>query len=242
MKYMDQLNAFWRIEPALELSPQASYVYLNLLNCDNSLGWVSSLTLPESRVKGSLSHGTFINARKLLINKGLIKYRGRGSNKSAAYHIPELTDKFVQSLFDHTHDHTEDRTSDYKNDHTDDPYIRLDQTRPELIDIDAREEFIDFWRAYPKKQKSEPAFQAYYQARLLGVTKEQLITGAKNYAADIKAKNKGQGYVAMPDRWLLDHRWNDTYDLKPEKPKQASKPSFASSTKNDSFTDDQIPF
>lgn len=128
MNYMNQLNVFWRIEQMLNLTPSASYLYLRMLSIYNGLHWAKSITPAENVVKGTLKHGAFIKARKLLIDKGLIEYKSRGANRSAKYEIFELTDKRVQSLFDHSGDHTGDCTSDHSSDHTGDPYIRRDET------------------------------------------------------------------------------------------------------------------
>lgn len=133
MKYIDQLNTFWRIEPMLSLSSSASYLYLKLLSIDNSLGWVPYITPAENIACGSLKHHAFINARQLLINKGMIKYQSRGANRSPKYSITPLSDEFVQSLFTQPRDYSGDHSGDYSGDHSGDSYTRPDQTRKKDI-------------------------------------------------------------------------------------------------------------
>lgn len=85
------------------------------------------------------------------------------------------------------------------------------KTEPEDLMLD----FLDFWQAYPRKERKQQASDAYIAVREDGGDKEAILTGAVNYAKYVKLNNTGTGYIAMASKWLDEQRWTDEYDLTP---------------------------
>lgn len=83
------------------------------------------------------------------------------------------------------------------------------QIEPEDLMLD----FLDFWQAYPRKERKQQASDAYLVVREDGVSKEDILNGAVNYAKYVKINNTGTGYIAMASKWLDEQRWTDEYDL-----------------------------
>ena len=68
------------------------------------------------------------------------------------------------------------------------------------------EEFETWWQHYPKRVARKEAERAFLKARKTA-TLEQLIAGAKRYAASITDPK----YTANPATWLNQGRWLDEY-------------------------------
>lgn len=104
MNYVTQLNAFFRVAGSLELSSSARMLYLSLLNKNNSLAWIRSFTCTASELESlsGLSTSGLQRARKQLVDKKVITYSKRGSNKAPRYSIPELLDNFLKVILNDT--------------------------------------------------------------------------------------------------------------------------------------------
>lgn len=91
MDYIKEMNAFYDLDMANQLTPNAISLYFALLNIANKLYWkadftVSNLTL-QSR-SGIADRKTLDRARNQLIQKGLIKYKASGKvNQAGSYTI-----------------------------------------------------------------------------------------------------------------------------------------------------------
>jgi hypothetical protein len=72
--------------------------------------------------------------------------------------------------------------------------------------------FEVFYQAYPKRRARGKAEQAYTKA-LSFATAEELVAGAKRYAAEVRGKE--EQFVAHPASWLNQKRWLDE-PLKPQ--------------------------
>lgn len=68
-------------------------------------------------------------------------------------------------------------------------------------------EFVEWYSAYPLKKAPEAAEKAYHRARRRGATHEQLLAGAKRYAAEMK--DTEPRFIAYPATWLNAGRWQD---------------------------------
>jgi hypothetical protein len=66
--------------------------------------------------------------------------------------------------------------------------------------------FEVFYQAYPKRRARGKAEQAYTKA-LSFATAEELLAGAKRYAAEVRGKE--EQFVAHPASWLNQKRWLD---------------------------------
>lgn len=69
------------------------------------------------------------------------------------------------------------------------------------------EEFNTFYAAYPKHVSRKAAETAYAKARKSGVTAEELLSGARRYAAERKGQDPH--FTAGPAPWLNQERWTD---------------------------------
>lgn len=69
------------------------------------------------------------------------------------------------------------------------------------------EGFAEFWNVYPKKVSKGRALKAYNRVVGKEATAEQLLVGAKRYAAECRGKDLQ--YVAHGASWINDSRWLD---------------------------------
>ena len=73
--------------------------------------------------------------------------------------------------------------------------------------------FKVFWKAYPKRtphgNPKKPARKKFEALCKQGVSVDELITGAKNYAAYVEREGTEPQYVAMAQTWLNQERWPD---------------------------------
>lgn len=70
-------------------------------------------------------------------------------------------------------------------------------------------EFAAFWTAYPRRV-SKGAARVKFQAALnRGIPADRLIDGARRYAESVSGKDPQ--YIAHPDTWLNQERWEDEY-------------------------------
>lgn len=73
--------------------------------------------------------------------------------------------------------------------------------------------FEDFWKAYPKRQGSNPKAPAHKKFSILvasGVNPAIMITGAANYATELRRERKDRTqYVAQAITWLNQSRFDD---------------------------------
>lgn len=87
------------------------------------------------------------------------------------------------------------------------------------------EDFEKLWSLYPKKQRKKDAFSAYKRAVKKGVTNKQIQDGIIKYKKQIEIKGTESKFIAQGGTWFSQERWNDDYDLTPDKKKRYN--SFA---------------
>ena len=118
MDYIKEMNAFYDLDMANQLTPNAISLYFALLNIANKLYWkadfvVSNLTL-QSR-SGIADRKTLDRARNQLIQKGLIEYKPSGKvNQAGSYTIIGCGGQLVgkNATQNATQDGTQDGTRD----------------------------------------------------------------------------------------------------------------------------------
>ncbi len=83
-------------------------LYLSLLQKNNSLYWSEFFTVTASELQGlsGLSQSGMQRARKQLVDKGIVIYKKRGSNRAPKYCLPELTNEFVITILNGTPNNT----------------------------------------------------------------------------------------------------------------------------------------
>jgi hypothetical protein len=72
------------------------------------------------------------------------------------------------------------------------------------------EDFNDWYAIYPKHVGRGAAVNSYTKARKNGATTEELIAGARRYAAERKGQDPQ--FTAAPATWLNQERWTDDPD------------------------------
>jgi MarR family len=78
-------------------------------------------------------------------------------------------------------------------------------------------EFETFWRIYPSRRPhphpKEPAALKFAAALKLGVEPEDIIAGAKRYAAYVAREVRDPRYIVQAATWLHQKRWNDQHEV-----------------------------
>ena len=136
MDYIKEMNAFYDLDMANQLTPNAISLYFALLNIANKLYWkadfvVSNLTL-QSR-SGIADRKTLDRARNQLIQKGLIEYKPSGKvNQAGSYTIIGCVRQLVgkNATQNATQDGTQNGTQDGTRDGTqDDPINKQNKNK-----------------------------------------------------------------------------------------------------------------
>lgn len=66
-----------------------------------------------------------------------------------------------------------------------------------------------FWPAYPRHVGKAAAERAWTKARKDGTPADEIITGARRYAAECERRQTEPHYIAHPATWLNAGRWAD---------------------------------
>lgn len=86
------------------------------------------------------------------------------------------------------------------------PEVKAPQSKAALAK-QLEEDFNEWYAAYPKHVSRGAAVTAYGKARKSGVTAEELLSGARRYAAERKGQDPQ--FTAGPAPWLNQERWTD---------------------------------
>lgn len=78
------------------------------------------------------------------------------------------------------------------------------------------EEFLSFWKVYPRRIAKRAAFTAFEKA-LEWADAEEIIEGAKQYAKYIQRENIEAQFVCHATTWLNQGRYEDEHELNIEK-------------------------
>ena len=139
MDYIKEMNAFYDLDMANQLTPNAISLYFALLNIANKLFWkadftVSNLTL-QSR-SGIADRKTLDRARNQLIQKGLIDYKPSGKvNQAGSYTIIGCVGQIGGK--NATQNDTQNGTQDGTQDGTqNDPINKLNKNKTKLNETD----------------------------------------------------------------------------------------------------------
>ena len=76
------------------------------------------------------------------------------------------------------------------------------------------EEFVQFWQAYPVKQRKPATFVAWERCLADGATPSDLIAAARHYADDVKGRPVGKCKLA--NNFLSEGIWKDYVDGPPD--------------------------
>lgn len=100
-------------------------------------------------------------------------------------------------------------------------------SRPQELLIEGQptvDRFDDFWAVYPRRVKKKAARDKFKAIVNDGVNPDQIIEGAKTYAASVEGSDAK--HIAHPTSWLNAERWDDedTLNIPEERNSLWSKP------------------
>ena len=90
-----------------------------------------------------------------------------------------------------------------------------------MLSGDSEEAFDRFWAVYPQRDGGNPRKPAADFFRALvrrGVDPEEIISGARRYAASV-ADIEDRWFIAQAKTWLNQERWRDEYRKSAQKPR-----------------------
>ena len=90
--------------------------------------------------------------------------------------------------------------------------IQSDRELPELHSEqqrDARENFLIFWKAYPKKINKQRTWEAYLQSGAAEMDQQRLLAALEDQKASENWRKEAGRYIPKPVDWLTDGRWEE---------------------------------
>ena len=207
MNYLAEIKAFY---DRLELNPQpntAIALWHALMSIANKAGWPDTFTVAQSilGLRSGLNASAIKRARNKLAMDGFIEWKARGGNQSAQYRIISLV---VQNS----------STNEPQYEPQSEPQVApqcepqsgpINKTKTETktdISIFARvEEFI---LAYPRKGNRHLTEIGFGDCLMKhGVTAEQLINAAQNYADRCRREKTEAAFIKLPENFLRDKEY-----------------------------------
>ena len=124
---------------------------------------------------------------------------------------------------------------------------KVNKTKTNTVRVreDPRDEIHDdfmtnVWPLFPRQSGFDDTYNLYYQAILEGPeVKPAIIQKLKDYRKYLEINQIGQRYTKGSKGWLEERLWTVNYDLTPPKDNRGTT---ASSRKNGSFSDADLPF
>lgn len=93
---------------------------------------------------------------------------------------------------------------------------KTNKTKPRDPRDRIQQEFTEqVWSIYPKKRDFKKAYNAYYAAKVEGVSLETIVAKINEYKAYLKLHGTGEYYTKSLDNWLGGRGWMDEYDMTP---------------------------
>lgn len=93
---------------------------------------------------------------------------------------------------------------------------KTNKTKPRDPRDRIQQEFTEqVWSIYPKKRDFKNAYNAYYAAKVEGVSLETIVAKINEYKAYLKLHGTGEYYTKSLDNWLGGRGWMDEYDMTP---------------------------
>ncbi|MGQ2376301.1 DnaD domain protein [Companilactobacillus zhachilii] len=212
MNYVTQLNTFFRVAGSLELNSPARILYLSLLNKNNSLAWIKSFTCTASELESlsGLSTSGLQRARKQLVEKRIINYVKRGSNKAPRYSIPELTNDFVLTILNDTPNNTPVNTPNNTANDTPNTLTKTKQTKTKQDDYEAYRNLITMIQQNFGINSTKPLMQDDLKYTLEDFTKQGTsyieAVSIVEYALTIAVTHQGNSWAYVKG---IINRWTD---------------------------------
>lgn len=138
MNYIKQLNAFYKIVPIKQISPNAKNLYETLMYINSSCYWKSDFTVANLYLMTltGLNKQAIYRARNELIQKELIEFKkGINQNEAGRYTIVEFV-----TADDTAYVTADDTPNDIPNDTADDTINKQNKTKQKRKNI--KKEFV----------------------------------------------------------------------------------------------------
>lgn len=73
----------------------------------------------------------------------------------------------------------------------------------------ARENFLRFWKQYPKKAGKEEAFAAFMRSGAYGLDQQMLLDALREQRKSENWRKESGRFIPKPANWLMDGRWEE---------------------------------
>ena len=194
----------------------------------NKTGWQQEFTVAVSVLvlKSGLNAQAIKRARNRLEQDGYITWRSRGGNQSAIYHLNSLVVQNDSKNVPQCEPQCEPQTNPQSVPQCEPqsvPIIKHKLNKTNIPPISPAETFEEYWDAYPKKGNWSLTEKAYVDVLLSGVSADDLLSAAHNYADTVKILETQERYVKNPDRFLSDNTFLEYLPGAYKKPEREKK-------------------
>lgn len=223
MNYLAELKAFYDTLAVNPLSSHDIALWYALMSIANKSGWKNEFPVALSVLAffSGTNESTVKRSRNKLAQCGYITWKSRSGNQSAVYHI--------NSLVGHSEPQTVPQSGLQSIPQTVPQSVPIYKTKlneTNISPISPAETFEVYWDVYPKKGNRSLAEKSYVDVLLSGVSADDLLSAARNYAETVRILETRERYVKNPDRFLSDNTFLEylpgTYK-KPEREKKKNK-------------------
>ena len=220
VNYIREINAFYDWLETNRLSVSAISLWHALMHINNKTGWKDEFTVALSvlSIKSGLSLRAVTNARKELTQKERIKWKSRNGNKAAQYTVNSFVGELQELYADKVADNATDKVTRKPTDsYTDNATTLNKHKHKQNINNIYPDEFEIFWKHYPRHEAKQTALKCWNARINQGESPDDMITGAKNYAASCKAKETEPKYIKLPATFIgPDKHYMDHLQLEPK--------------------------
>lgn len=228
MNYLTELKAFY---DRLELNPQPNTVialWHALMSIANKAGWPDTFTVASSvlGLRSGLSASALKRARNKLATDGFITWKPRGGNQSSVYHMVSLVGQYEPQSEPQSEPQGElqsELQSEPQSEPQSGPIIKHKQKHNNIPLISPAETFKEYWDAYPKNGNRSLTEKAYVDVLLSGISADDLLLAAHNYAETVKILETQERYIKNPDRFLRENTFFEYLPGDYKKPEREKK-------------------
>ena len=231
MNYLAELKAFYDTLAVNTLSSHDIALWYALMSIANKSGWKNEFPVALSVLAffSGTNESTVKRSRNKLAQCGYITWKSRSGNQSAVYHI--------NSLVGHSEPQTVPQSGLQSIPQTVPQSVPIYKTKlneTNISPISPAETFEVYWDVYPKKGNRSLAEKSYVDVLLSGVSADDLLSAAHNYAETVKILEMQERYVKNPDRFLSDNTFLEYLPGTYKKPEgEKKKNQFGEFQQND---------
>ena len=231
MNYLAELKAFYDTLAVNPLSSHDIALWYALMSIANKSGWKNEFPVALSVLAffSGTNESTVKRSRNKLAQCGYITWKSRSGNQSAVYHI--------NSLVRHSEPQTVPQSGLQSIPQTVPQSVPIYKTKlneTNISPISPAETFEVYWDVYPKKGNRSLAEKSYVDVLLSGVSADDLLSAAHNYAETVKILEMQERYVKNPDRFLSDNTFLEYLPGTYKKPEgEKKKNQFGEFQQND---------